>query len=496
MKRVPPTITDDDFAAVRDYLASTAGLVFDVSRRASLAAAVAERLAATGCRDVASYLALVQSRRGGKEREQLLDTVTVQETHFFRNGPQMLALREQILPELLRRALVEARPLQVWSAGCSTGEEPYTLAMLALEAAAATTGTGGVRIGVLATDVSAAALEAAARATYAGRSMSFVDPRNRARWFRTAGAGALAVRDEVRNLVELRLHNLVTDPVPAERGSLDLIVCRNVTIYFSRETTRTLVERFHAGLGAGGYLMLGHSETLWQLSDAFTLVPIGEAFAYRKDATAAAARPRRAAAAARSAVVRLRPSRRPVPPVSPAAEVGARASATGRGSEPEPLHHRTAVGPHRDRARDAAAAQAADLAAARAALADGRYADAVSLATQAAVAGPHEAAAWAVRGEALSTLGQDADALVALRKAVYLDPDAGDAHFLLAGALARLGDVRAAARAYRAAAAALPGTPPEALERLLDGRAVGDLVALCRRLGDAAEGTRATGGVA
>jgi chemotaxis protein methyltransferase CheR len=495
VKRVPPTITDDDFAAVRDYLAGTAGLVFDVSRRASLAAAVAERLAATGSRDVATYLAHVQSRRGGKEREQLLDTVTVQETHFFRNGPQMVALREHILPELLRRALVESRPLRIWSAGCSTGEEAYTLAMLALEAAAATTGTGGVRIGVLATDVSAAALATAAKATYAGRSMSFVDPRDRSRWFRPAGVGALAVCDEVRDLVELRLHNLVTDPVPAEPGSLDLIVCRNVTIYFSRETTRALVERFHAGLGPGGYLMLGHSETLWQLSDAFTLLPIGEAFAYRKDATAAA-RPRRAAAAARSAVVRLRPSRRPAPPAPPGAQAGAPVGVTGRGPELEPLRRRTAVGPGRDRAGDAAAAQAADLAAARAALADGRYADAVGLATQAAVAGPHEAAAWAVRGEALSTLGQDADALVALRKAVYLDPDAGDAHFLLAGALARLGDVRAAARAYRAAAAALPGTPPEALERLLDGRAVGDLVALCRRLGDAAEGTRATGGVA
>jgi chemotaxis protein methyltransferase CheR len=131
--------------------------------------------------------------------------------------------------------------------------------MLALEAAAVTVGTGRVPVSILGTDVSALALASAARATYTGRSLSLVDAQTRARWFVEDGTGALVVRDEARAVVELRRHNLVTDAVPADAGTLDLVVCRNVTIYFARETTRELVERFHASLVDGGYLMLGHS---------------------------------------------------------------------------------------------------------------------------------------------------------------------------------------------------------------------------------------------
>jgi chemotaxis protein methyltransferase CheR len=213
--------------------------------------------------------------------------------------------------------------------------------------------------------------------------------------------------------------------------------------------------------------MLGHSETLWQLSDAYTLVPFGDAFAYRKDAVVA---PARRAVPARLPVGRLRPgSWRPPEPAAVAARV---------------VPARPVVDPVRD------------LALARAALASGKYSEAVNLASRAAAANPFEAACWTVQGQALATLGQDAEALVALRKAVYLDPYAGDAHFLLAGALARLGHVNASGRSYRAAAATLPRVPRSVLYSLLDGRDVGELVAMCVRLADAADGARATGGVA
>src|SRR5215210_8488413 len=225
-------LTDLDFETVRDYLASGAGLVFDDSRRAGLAAVVLERMHVTSTVSVDAYLRLVGGSKGKEERQRLLDAVTVQETYFFRNPPQMEALRRRILPELLRRSAGRDRPLTIWSAGCSTGEEPYTLAMLLLELSPMLGHRPRARI--VATDVSVAALDVARRGVYSGRSVESVPPMQRDRWFEPTGGGSLAVRDEVRRMVELQAHNLVADPAPFGPGDVDLVVCRNVTIYFAR----------------------------------------------------------------------------------------------------------------------------------------------------------------------------------------------------------------------------------------------------------------------
>jgi len=110
-------LTDADFAVTREFLLATAGLVFDESRRAGLSAVLADRLRATGAGSVPAYLETLEGDGGELERQRLLDGVTVQETHFFRNTPQMEALRRRVLPELLRRAAGRDRPLTIWSAG-------------------------------------------------------------------------------------------------------------------------------------------------------------------------------------------------------------------------------------------------------------------------------------------------------------------------------------------------------------------------------------------
>ena len=454
-------LSDDEFTAVREHLRAAAGLEFDAGRRAGLAAVVADRVRATGTADVTAYLASLDGPAGEDEQQRLLDAVTVQETHFFRNQPQMELLRRRVLPELLRRASGRDRPLTIWSAGCSTGEEPYTLAMLLLELGA---GSGGASARILATDVSAEALRAAARATYAGRTVDSLPTMLRDRWLEPGPGGALALSDEVRRLVELRRHNLVTDPVPFAAGEVDLIVCRNVTIYFGRETTRLLMGRFHDAMAEGGYLLLGHSETLWQVSDAFTLVPVGDAFVYRL-----AHQGRR-----RLVPPKLGRRRRPAPMAGRAA------------SELPALAAATAAPPHRVSVPAPAVASQAQAALdeAVAALAAGDYPTAVRTAQVALDADPLLPAAYVVLGQARSTLGEDAGAVDPLRKAVYLDPAAGPAHFLLAGALARLGQHAAAAVSYRAAAHALARQPVSSLAGLLDGRDVAELTSLCGMLAE------------
>lgn len=458
-------LTPEQFQALRTLLQREAGLVFDDTRRDSMGYSVAERLRETGARDVNAYLAMLHDPA---ERLRLVDEVTIQETHFFRNPPQVRALRKHVLPELVRHAEGNGRRLRVWSAGCSTGEEPYSVAMMLRELLPA---NAGWDVKVLATDVSQRALEAARTARYGARAVMLATPEELARFFVPAGDGSHEVRPEVRELVEFRHHNLVTEPVPFPSNErVDLVLCRNVTIYFARETTRELMVRLHQGLRDGGYLFLGHSETLWQVSDDFRLVALGSgdsaAFVYRRFDEPVAERrsvlpDRRTGEDPKPAERRVRPRRaerlvellnKPVPLPSVT------------WSRPKPVSGDEQV------------------ALARVALAEGRYRDAAGHARQAVTAEPMRAEAFYLRGLALVDLGADEDALVELRKAAYLDPHMGFAHFLLAGVLDRLGDRAAAGREYAAAAETLGLAPGDATAVELGGRSVRELAQLCRQL--------------
>lgn len=465
MRERPGLLSDVEFGAVRRHLAEAAGLAFDESRRPVLASVLADRLRVTGLPGVAAYLEHLATDAGAAERQHLLDSVTVQETHFFRNPPQMEALRRRVLPDLLRRCAGRGRPLTIWSAGCSTGEEPYTLAMMLLELSPVKAVPEAVRI--VGTDVSAEAVRAAARATYAGRTLDPMPPAIADRWLERRPGGTFGVTDQVRRLVELRVHNLVTQPPPFARGQVDLIVCRNVTIYFDRATTARVIGTFHDVLGEGGYLLLGHSETLWQVSDAFTLLPIGDAFLYRRTRDQArTARPRaKVRTAAKPRTLRSAPGRAEG---RVAAEVATAAP----------------VGP---------VTQAADLLEqARDAMRAGRYDVAARTAVEAATADPLVADAYLLLGEARSTLGQDAAAVQALRKAVYLDPALAPAHFLLAGALGRRGLHAQSAISYRAAARALGARSGQrSFAGFLSGRSPVEMATLCHALADEQEAAAA-----
>ena len=452
MKPERVVLSDEEFAELRTLLARLAGLVFDESRRDSVAFCIAERLRVTGAPDVASYLPLLQSQA---ERQELLNEVTIQETHFFRNPPQIRALRKYVVPELLRHAESNGRRLRVWSAGCSTGEEPYTIAMLLRELLPT---TGGWDVKVIATDVSARALEAARVGRYGERAVQMATPEDLARFFQDGPRGTHEVRPEVKELVEFRHHNLVTEPVPFgidER--VDLVLCRNVTIYFSRDTTRALMKRLHTCLRDGGYLFLGHSETLWQVSEDFRLVPLGSgedaAFVYRRLDEGPGER--------RTVLPDRRTADPPTPP-KPERRITSRRT-------PPPV----AVPPART---------SVSVPTVRGALAEGRYEEAEQSAAALIAAQPLDPMGFYLRGLALVNQGRDSDAVVDLRKAVYLDPGAGLAHFLLAGTLARLDDRAAAAREYRAAADTLGKRPGDGTAPELGGRSVQELAALCLRL--------------
>jgi chemotaxis protein methyltransferase CheR len=471
-------MTDDEFATLRTILEKSAGLVQDESRRDSLGQAVAGRIEATGATSVAAYLAMLSGSRGASERQQLIDVVTIQETHFFRNPPQIRALRQHVLPELIRRSVAQNRPLTIWSAGCSTGEEPYSLAMLVRELMPMAT---RAHVRIVGSDVSASALTFAEAGRYGARAVQMAEPIDLERWFEYDN-DAYVVRDDVRELVDLRLHNLITDPPPFDVGEVDLLLCRNVTIYFNRVTTKALMARFHKTLSDGGYLFLGHSETLWQLSDAFTLLPLGDAFVYRRDdgPKGRVTLPDRRTEVGDAPI--LLPERRG------RSERRRRLDETTRDpnkAQPmRPLAPRTPLPP-----TVPPATRTADdfVASARTALADGRYTDAAVAAARAAKTDPMLVEPHLIGGEALVNLGRDADAIKELRQAVYLQPASAPALLLLAGALDREGEPAAAGRAYRSAAATVADLPPEQVAGFFGGREPAELVALCLRLAEQAE---------
>jgi len=223
------------------------------------------------------YLQLLQSPAGDEELRRLLPLVTVGKTHFFRDPRQFQALAE-LLPGLLQARRAEGRPLTVWSAGCATGEEPYTIAMVAAEA-----GAQPGELELLATDVNPEAAAFAMAGRYPERRTRDVPEPLRGRYFEGDG-GERVVGPRLRGLLSgVRTHNLVSQPFPRPlSGSWDLVFCRNVIIYFDTPTAQAVLGRFLAGLAPGGWLFLGYSESLFRMFEGFELSEVGGAFLYRR----------------------------------------------------------------------------------------------------------------------------------------------------------------------------------------------------------------------
>jgi len=256
------------------------GLVFEEHRLDILDVALRARERATGAGSASAYVELLSHSRA--EQAALADLVTIPETHFFRNRDQFAALESHVLPHLER-----AHParLRILSAGCASGEEPYTVAMILdrkLPALAA-------RADILGVDLSEAQLALARAGRYAGWSLRETPPEYRQAYF-TAKRDRLELSGKIRARASFERRNLAEaneDLLAAE--SWDVVFCRNVTIYFSAEQTRALIARLARALSPGGFLFLGHTETLRGVSSAFHLQHRSGAFYYqRRDGAAAA----------------------------------------------------------------------------------------------------------------------------------------------------------------------------------------------------------------
>jgi chemotaxis protein methyltransferase CheR len=236
--------------------------------------------------DAAGYLRLLRSDQGDEELRRLLPLVTVGKTSFFRDDRQFRAL-EALLPGLVARVRRGGRKIAIWSAGCATGEEPYSIAMALAQA-----GAEAEDVELLATDVNPEAVSFAARGAYDARRVKDVPAPLLEKHFDREGDRHVVRASLRRYITAIRAHNLVSSvfPRPAD-GGWDVIFCRNVIIYFDTPTTQQVLTQFHNALGTGAYLFLGYSESLFRLFEGFELTEVAGAFLYRRPETVQRAAP-------------------------------------------------------------------------------------------------------------------------------------------------------------------------------------------------------------
>jgi len=259
--------TDRDFEAVRKRLYDHAGISLNDSKRDLVYSRLSRRLRALRIGSFGAYLRLLDSAQGESELVHFINALTTNLTAFFREPHHFDYLAEEALPEALRRHEHDRR-VRFWSAGCSTGEEPYSMAMIVRENLPPRQCWD---LKILATDLDSNVVAKAAGGQYTAERISGISRARAHKWFhRVQGADRVQVDPALRELITFKQLNLMHDwPM---RGPFDLIFCRNVVIYFDKPTQRRLFERYADILVDGGYLFLGHSESMYRLTDRFELV--------------------------------------------------------------------------------------------------------------------------------------------------------------------------------------------------------------------------------
>ena len=255
-----PFLNDEHYVQFRDWVQAEFGLSFPERKRPDLERRIKKSFAASTCASLDDYYVLLTDEgRGAVARAHLANDLTVNETHFFRNEGQFDALYTHVLPQLIERRR-HLKTLRIWSAGCSTGEEPYSIAML-LRTLLPDVDEWSITI--LASDVNTESLDRARKGVYS--QWAFREARAKewqSRFFVPKGK-RFEIAPEVRDMVTLRRLNLVEDTYPCYDNNtalMDLILCRNVTIYFDAPTTQAITDRFYESLTDGGWFIIGHSE--------------------------------------------------------------------------------------------------------------------------------------------------------------------------------------------------------------------------------------------
>lgn len=270
-------LSEDVFRLIRDIIKDYCGLYFDDSSRYLIEKRLSRRVKNHHLNDFRDYYRFIRYDKNTEEElSAIMDILTVNETYFFREQNQLKAFSEEILEEL-KVTNKGGKTLRIWSAGCSTGEEPYTITMLISEK----DNFHGWDIEIHGSDINQRVLQVARKGTYRKNSFRTTEPYYLQKYF-TEEDSAFKINDSVKKHVNFNYLNLL-DPFKTRfLGKMDVIFCRNVLIYFDTASRRRVIENFYDRLVDGGYLLLGHAESLMNISTAFNLKHLKNDMVYQK----------------------------------------------------------------------------------------------------------------------------------------------------------------------------------------------------------------------
>jgi len=287
-------LTEPELKLLQTLVYQECGMHFDARRTHFLQDRLLRRLKECRLDSFYSYYRLLISEQGKEELAKLLENLTVNETSFFRNKAQLDFFHKQILDEILRRKQEQGSfTLRLWSAGCSTGQEAYTMAMLVADALSYHVLRNPMgceiplprplipppwKVEILASDISYSVLRAGQEGTYNEHQMTSVDYSYRLRHFDKVGE-RYAVKKALKELVHFDFHNLKTEYLPQH---MDVIFCRNVMMYFDEAEQKRLIDKFFRCLNPRGFLFVGHAESLLGLTDKFNMIYRNTGTAYQK----------------------------------------------------------------------------------------------------------------------------------------------------------------------------------------------------------------------
>jgi chemotaxis protein methyltransferase CheR len=450
-------------------------------RLAFLAEVAQRRAQALGLATIAEYVRALAAGELPREWQSLVPLITVKESYFFRAPQQFEAIERQLLPRLLR-ARAASRRLRIWSAACARGEEPATLAMLLADQPA----LAGWEWSILATDLDEEALAGARRGLYGERAVAPVPPALLARWFNRRGK-LFELAPELRSRIDYRTLNLAQPPYALPADEYDLVLLRNVLIYFGRPLQSWVMAHVTQLLSRRGALFLGASETLWQIQDELEAVDLGTCYCYRHrrarpGAAQAAPAPvsRARVPASGDAAPRAAAPRRTAPAVTASAASSATAGSAGSAAPIGSAAAGDAGAALPRNALEILLAAAHELAANRP--------DAARRAVEEALAAdPSEPAGHLLDGFLHDLGGRTEEAAASYRAALYLDPSLFQARLLLADCLLRLEQRGRAEHQYREVLAALEAGRERPVG-LFDGLPLPDRERALRRCRQALQG--------
>jgi len=288
LKPDPEELKDPAYLKIRDLIYQVSGIYQPEEKLYLLASRCARRMGAVNAKTPSEYLELL-TLRGNREVELrlLLNEITIGETYMFRSPAQLEALRSVILPQIVQaKDAIGFKKLRLWSAGCSTGEEPYTLAMFLLEES--TNFLAGWTFDILATDLNDNSVAAAKAGIYGEYSLRNTSEALRKKYFKPFDEKRLQATDQLKSIIRFERVNLSEDSKMTFLKGYDVIFCCNVLIYFDLNSKRKVTQHFYSNLVPGGYLFLGHAESLYQVDERFRLLHFPGALGYLKPSGLAA----------------------------------------------------------------------------------------------------------------------------------------------------------------------------------------------------------------